>query len=104
MNFVEPLKAKFEEHPEYGSFGRWSRPPRHLRWSRRVLEEGIALDRRKRSGGRGTHGSPVVVEPTPGGHVARCLVCGISGPVRPDSEGAMRALKNATGHREKMGA
>jgi hypothetical protein len=44
--------------------------------------------------GRCAHTSPVVVEPTPGGRVARCLVCGSSGPVRPTSEWALAALRD----------
>ena len=60
------------------------------------LEEGIVMDRRKRSADalRCGHGSPVVVEPAPGGRVARCLLCGNSGPVRPTSEGALAALRD----------
>jgi hypothetical protein len=45
-------------------------------------------------GGRCGHVSPVVVEPGPGGRVARCLLCGSSGPERPTSECALRALRD----------
>ena len=60
------------------------------------LEEGIAMDRRKRSAhaGRCEHGGPVLVEPGPDGRKARCLLCGRSGPVRPSSRGALAALRN----------
>jgi hypothetical protein len=51
------------------------------------------LDRRKRNAGRCAHATPVVVEPTPGGRAARCLVCGSSGPVRPTSAWALAALR-----------
>ncbi len=50
------------------------------------------------------HPLPIVVVPLGNGRQARCLRCGQCGPVRPDSEGAMRALKAAAGHRLKMGA
>ena len=43
---------------------------------------------------RCTHLSPVVVEPTPKGRVARCLRCGSSGPVRQNSERALAALRD----------
>ena len=52
------------------------------------------MDRRKRNAGRCAHVTPVVVEPVPGGRVARCLVCGQSGPVRPTSEWALAALRD----------
>ena len=59
-----------------------------------VLDEGSTLDPRKRNAGRCAHASPVVVEPAPGGRVARCLVCGSRGPVRPNSEWALAALRD----------
>ena len=52
------------------------------------------MDRRKRNAGRCAHVTPVVVEPVVGGRVARCLVCGQSGPVRPTSEWALAALRD----------
>jgi hypothetical protein len=52
------------------------------------------LDRRKRNEGRCAHASPVVVEETPNGRRARCLVCGSGGPVRPTSEWALAALRD----------
>ena len=52
------------------------------------------MDRRKKDAGRCAHVGPVVVEPTPGGRVARCLVCGSSGPVRPTSDKALGALRD----------
>ena len=54
------------------------------------------MDRGKREAGAGRcrHVSPVVVEPAPGGRVARCLVCGSGGPVRPTSEWALAALRD----------
>ena len=50
------------------------------------------------------HPLPIVVVPLGNGRQARCLRGGQCSPVRPDSEGAMRALKEAAGHRLKMGA
>ena len=50
--------------------------------------------RGKQTAGSCAHGSPVVVEPIPEGRVARCLVCGSSGPVRPTSEWALAALRD----------
>ena len=50
------------------------------------------------------HSLPIEVVPLGNGRQARCLRCGQCGPVRPDSERAMRALKDAAGHRLKMGA
>ncbi len=53
--------------------------------------------------GRG-HPPPTEVVPVGDGRRARCLGCGERGPVRPDPEGAMRALRDAAGHRSRMGA
>ena len=39
------------------------------------------------------HPLPIGVVPLGDGRRARCLRCGQCGPVRPDSEGAMRALR-----------
>ncbi len=50
------------------------------------------------------HPLPIEVVPLGEGRRARCLSCGEYGPVRPDSEGAMRALKDAAGRRLKVGA
>ena len=50
------------------------------------------------------HPLPIEVVPLGDGRRARCLSCGEYGPVRPDSEGAMRALKDAAGRRLKVGA
>ena len=50
--------------------------------------------RGKQTAGSCAHTSPVVVEPAPGGRVARCLVCGSGGPVRPTSEWALAALRD----------
>ncbi len=60
------------------------------------LEEGTAMERRKRGAdaGRCGHGSPVMVEPAPDGRKARCLLCGQSGPVRPSSREALAALRD----------
>ena len=52
------------------------------------------MDRGKKDAGSCDHVSPVVVEPTPEGRVARCLVCGRSGPVRPTSAWALAALRD----------
>jgi hypothetical protein len=48
--------------------------------------------RKKWNAGGCAHARPVVVEPVPGGRVARCLVCGQTGPVRPTSARALAAL------------
>lgn len=50
------------------------------------------------------HPFPIEVVPLGGGRRARCLACDECGPVRPDSEGARRALKGAAGHRGRVGA
>ena len=47
------------------------------------------------------HPLPIEVVPLGNGRQARCLRCGRGGPVCPDSEEAMRALKDAAGHRSK---
>ena len=39
------------------------------------------------------HPLPIEVVPLGDGRRARCLRCGQCGPVRPDCEGAMRALR-----------
>ena len=39
------------------------------------------------------HALPIEVVPLGAGRRARCLRCGQCGPVRPDCEGAMRALR-----------
>jgi hypothetical protein len=50
------------------------------------------------------HPTPIEVVPFGEGRRARCLACGQCGPVRPDSEGALRALQGPMGRREKIGA
>ena len=40
------------------------------------------------------HHYPIEVSPTEGGKRARCLGCGACGPLRADTEAAMRALRN----------
>jgi hypothetical protein len=45
---------------------------------------------------------PIEVSPTEGGKRARCLGCGACGPVRADTEAAMRALRNEARHRDKV--
>ena len=50
------------------------------------------------------HPLPIEVVSLGNSRRARCLSCGQCGPVRPDSEGAMRALKNAAGRLLKMEA
>ena len=57
---------------------------------------------RKKSDGWGCeHPLPIGVVPLGDGRRARCLRCG---PVRPDAEGALRALRGPTGRQEKIGA
>ena len=50
------------------------------------------------------HPLPIEVVPIGEGRRARCLGCGQRDPVRPDAEGAVRALRGPTGRREKVGA
>jgi hypothetical protein len=51
------------------------------------------------------HPLPIEVVPIGEGRRARCLTCGRCGPVRPDAEGALRALRGEeSGRREKIGA
>ena len=50
------------------------------------------------------HRLPIEVVPIGDGRRARCLTCGPCGPVRPDSEGALRALQGPASGREKIGA
>ncbi len=50
------------------------------------------------------HSMPIEVVPLGEGRRARCLRCGQCGPVRPDAEGALRALQGPPGRREKIGA
>ena len=50
------------------------------------------------------HPLPIEVVPLGDGRRARCLACGEYGPVRPDSGGSMRVLKDAAGRRLKVGA
>ena len=50
------------------------------------------------------HRPPVEVVPLVDGRRARCLTCGQSGPVRPDAEGALRALQGEASRREEIGA
>ena len=50
------------------------------------------------------HPLPIEVVPCGEGRYARCLKCGLCGPVRPDSEEALRALRGEAGRREKLGA
>ena len=45
---------------------------------------------------------PIEVSPTEGGKRARCLGCRACGPVRADTEAAMRALRNEARHRDKV--
>lgn len=50
------------------------------------------------------HYRPIVVTKAKGGECARCLGCGTCGPVRPDAEQAMLALKAEARHGRKLGA
>jgi hypothetical protein len=50
------------------------------------------------------HRLPIEVVPLGDGRRARCLKCGQCGLVRPDVEGAVRALQDLAGRREKVGA
>ena len=50
------------------------------------------------------HPMPIEVVPLGDGWRARCLMCGGCGPVRHDSEGALRALQGEASSREQMGA
>ncbi len=65
---------------------------------------GAAMARKKPTASGCEHPFPIEVVPLGDGRRARCLRCGECGPGRPDSEGAMRALKNTAGHRGKIGA
>jgi hypothetical protein len=47
------------------------------------------------------HYSPVVIEETEGGKIARCLVCGELGPVREGSEEALGALRDRARQRDE---
>jgi hypothetical protein len=46
------------------------------------------------------HPLPIEIVPLGDGRRARCLRCGECGPVRPDYEGAMRALRGGPLHVE----
>jgi hypothetical protein len=50
------------------------------------------------------HQYPIVVEGAGGAKRARCLACGEVGPVRPDAEGAMLALRAEARIGGKLGA
>ena len=51
------------------------------------------------------HRLPIEVVPMGDGRRARCLTCVECGPMRPDAEGAVRALQaEAAGRSEKIGA
>ncbi len=50
------------------------------------------------------HPLPIEVAPFGEGRRARCLTCGQCGPVRPDTEEALRALRGETSSRERIGA
>jgi hypothetical protein len=50
------------------------------------------------------HHYPIEVSPTEEGERARCLGCGSYGPLRADTEAAMRALRNEARDRHKEGA
>lgn len=50
------------------------------------------------------HPMPIEVVSLGDGRRARCLRCGQCGPVRPNAEGAMRALQDLVSRREKVGA
>ena len=51
------------------------------------------------------HPMPIEVVPLGQGRRARCLRCGLCGPVRPDSEEALVALRaEAAARRGKVGA
>jgi polyferredoxin len=50
------------------------------------------------------HPLPIEVVPMGDGRRAGCLRCGRCGPVRPDAEGALRALRGMAARREKIGA
>jgi hypothetical protein len=50
------------------------------------------------------HPMPIEVVLLGEGRRARCLACGQCGPVRPDSEGALRALRGPTCRQETIGA
>ena len=50
------------------------------------------------------HRLPIEVVPMGDGRRAGCLRCGQCGPVRPDAEGALRALQGMAARREKIGA
>lgn len=46
------------------------------------------------------HDPPILVEATEGGQRARCLRCGLSGPVREEAQEALHALKDRSDRRE----
>ena len=50
------------------------------------------------------HHYPIEVSPREGSKRARCLGCGAWGPLRADTEVAMRALRNEARDRHKEGA
>ena len=62
------------------------------------------MAREKPAAWRCEHPRPIEVVPFGEGQRARCLTCGECGPVRPDPEGALRALQGPAGRREKVGA
>lgn len=67
-------------------------------------ERSMAMARGKPNAWGCEHPLPIELVPTEEGRRARCLRCGQCGPVRPDVEGAMRALRGEVGRREKLGA
>ena len=50
------------------------------------------------------HLMPIEVVAFGEGRRARCLACGQCGPVRPDSEAALKALRGPQRRQEKIGA
>ena len=50
------------------------------------------------------HPMPIEVVPLGEGRRARCLRCGLCGPVRPDPEEALVALRGEAARRGKVGA
>jgi hypothetical protein len=60
--------------------------------------------RDKTANWRCRHFYPIEVVPTEGGKRARCLGCGVSGPVQADTVDAMRALRGEAKYPGKAGA
>jgi hypothetical protein len=50
------------------------------------------------------HPLPIEVVPSGEGQRARCLACGQCGPLRPDTEEALWALRGESGRRQGIGA